>query len=57
MCGIMRKAGNDGWYWEVNRLADIQWRVLRYFRRFPLVGTKAHDFAMFAQAVDVLTSS
>jgi hypothetical protein len=23
-CGTMRKAGNGGWYWEVNRLSDIQ---------------------------------
>jgi LAGLIDADG endonuclease len=53
-CGSMRKAGNGGWYWEVNNLLDIQTRVIPFFRRFPLVGTKAHDFELFAQAADLL---
>jgi hypothetical protein len=53
-CGSMRRAGNGGWYWEVNRLSDIQTRVIPFFRRFPLVGTKAQDFELFAQAVDLL---
>ena len=53
-CGTMRKAGNGGWYWEVNRLSDIQSRVVPFFRRFPLVGSKAHDFELFAQAADLL---
>ncbi len=47
-------AGNGGWYWEVNRLADIQSRIVPFFRRFPLVGTKADDFERFAQAVELL---
>ena len=50
----MRKAGNGGWYWEVNTLSDIRSQVVPFFRRFPLVGTKAHDFSLFAQAVDLL---
>src|SRR3990170_3464316 len=37
-CGSMRKAGNGGWYWEVNHLRDIQARIVPFFRRFPLVG-------------------
>jgi hypothetical protein len=53
-CGSMRKAGNGGWYWEVNRLADIQSRIVPFFRRFPLVGTKANDFECFAGAVELL---
>jgi LAGLIDADG endonuclease len=53
-CGSMRKAGNGGWYWEVNRLSDIQSRIVPFFRRFPLVGTKARDFELFASAVDLL---
>ena len=53
-CGTMRKAGNDGWYWEVNHLSDIQTRVVPFFRRFPLVGAKAHDFECFAAAVELL---
>ena len=53
-CGSMRKAGNGGWYWEVNRLSDLQARVIPFFRRFPLVGTKAHDFERFATAAELL---
>ena len=53
-CGTMRKAGNGGWYWEVNRLSEIQTRVIPFFRRFPLVGAKARDFDLFAQAVALL---
>ena len=52
-CGNMRKAGNGGWYWEVNRLSDIRTLIVPFFRRFPLVGSKAHDFELFAQAVDL----
>ena len=55
-CGTMRKAGNNGWYWEVNRLLDIRTRVVPFFRRFPLVGTKAHDFECFAKAVELLAT-
>jgi hypothetical protein len=53
-CGTMRKAGNGGWYWEVNDLRDISGRVLPFFDRFPLVGTKAQDFARFKDAVAIL---
>jgi NADPH-dependent ferric siderophore reductase len=50
----MRKAGNGGWYWEVNRLSDIQTRIVPFFRRFQLVGSKARDFELFAQAAQLL---
>ena len=50
----MRKAGNGGWYWEVNRLSDIRSTIIPFFRRFPLVGRKAHDFELFAWAADLL---
>jgi hypothetical protein len=53
-CGTMRKAGNGGWYWEVNRLSDIRSRVIPFFGRFPLVGTKARDFDLFAEAAELL---
>ncbi len=53
-CGTMRRAGNDGWYWEVNRLLDIQARVVPFFERFPLVGSKARDFELFRDAVAIL---
>jgi hypothetical protein len=53
-CGSFRKAGNGGWYWEVNRLADIQQRVVPFFERFPLVGRKVHDFERFREAVSLL---
>ena len=53
-CGTIRKAGNDGWYLEVNALCDIQSRVIPFFRRFPMVGRKAVDFALFEAAASVL---
>jgi hypothetical protein len=56
-CGTMRKAGNGGWYWEVNRLSDIQTQIVPFFTRFPLVGTKAHDFDLFAEAVRLLSKN
>ncbi len=53
-CGSMRKAGNGGWYWEVNSLPEIRSRIMPFFRRFPLVGQKARDFELFAQAAELL---
>jgi hypothetical protein len=54
-CGGLRKAGNGGWYWEVNSLPDICQRVVPFFRRFPLVGSKAVDFELFATAAGLLS--
>ena len=56
-CGSMRKAGNDGWYWEVNRLDDLRARIVPFFERFPLLGRKAHDFRLFSSAVALLSQS
>ena len=53
-CGTMRRAGNGGWYWEVNRLPDLQNRIVPFFERFPLVGSKREDFRRFAAAVAIL---
>jgi hypothetical protein len=53
-CGTLRKAGNAGWYWEVNRLQDIQHRIVPFFERFPLIGSKAQDFQVFRSAVAIL---
>lgn len=53
-CGSMRKAGNDGWYWEVNDLSDICQRIVPFFERFKLVGTKAKDFERFRDASALL---
>jgi LAGLIDADG endonuclease len=53
-CGAIRKAGNDGWYWEVNRLLDIQARIVPFFERFPLIGKKAKDFERFRAAARIL---
>jgi hypothetical protein len=53
-CGTMRRAGNGGWYWEVNDLQDISRRIVPFFERFPLVGQKAQDFARFRDAVAIL---
>ena len=56
-CGTIRLAGNSGWYFEVNKLRDIQSSVVPFFRRFPLVGRKETDFEMFADAVSILAQS
>ena len=53
-CGSLRRAGNGGWYWEVNRLSDLASVVVPFFERFPLVGAKAEDFARWRQAVRLL---
>jgi hypothetical protein len=53
-CGTIRRAGNGGWYWEVNRLSDLATRIVPFFERFPLVGTKACDFELFRRAVALL---
>lgn len=53
-CGALRRAGNGGWYWEVNRLSDLSDRVVPFFERFPLVGVKAEDFRLWSDAVALL---
>ena len=55
-CGTIRRAGNGGWYYEVNALRDIQSAVVPFFRRFPLVGQKALEFEMFERAVELLSA-
>ena len=54
-CGTMRVAGNGGWYWEVNGLSDNRECIVPFFERFPLVGQKAQDFALWRQAVGLLS--
>ena len=51
----MRKAGAGGWYWEVNRLSDLQSVVIPFFDRFPLVGSKAWDFERFKRSCALLS--
>ena len=53
-CGSIRRAGNGGWYWEVNDLLSIRTRVVPFFERFPLVGAKARDFDRFRDATCIL---
>jgi LAGLIDADG endonuclease len=55
-CGSIRKAGNDGWYWEVNRLLDIQSRIVPFFERFPLLGRKAEEFDRFRAVARILST-
>ena len=55
-CGTIRRAGNSGWYFEVNSLRDIQSAVVPFFRRFPLVGQKAREFEMFERAVELMSA-
>jgi hypothetical protein len=54
-CGTLRRAGNGGWYLEVTRLLDLRQVVVPFFRRFPLVGTKAEDFELWSSAVALLS--
>ena len=54
-CGTIRKAGNGGWYLEVNNLREIRSVIVPFFRRFRLVGTKATDFDLFEAAVAILS--
>ncbi len=53
-CGTLRRAGNGGWYWEVNRLSDLTDQVVPFFDRFPIVGEKAEDFRVWRSAVLLL---
>jgi LAGLIDADG endonuclease len=55
-CGTIRRAGNGGWYYEVNTLRDIQTAVVPFFRRFSLVGQKALDFELFERAVELMSA-
>jgi hypothetical protein len=54
-CGSMRRAGNDGWYWEVNRKVDLRDRIVPFFDRFPVVGAKAVDYGLWREAVCLLS--
>lgn len=54
-CGTLRRAGNGGWYWEVNNLSDIRSRIVPFFERFPIIGRKTHDFACFREAAELLS--
>jgi hypothetical protein len=55
-CGTLRKAGNGGWYWEVNRLSDLSGRIVPFFDRFPIVGAKAEDYRLWRSAVQLLSA-
>ena len=55
-CGSLRRAGNGGWYWEVNRLSDLTGRIVPFFDRFPVVGQKAEDYRLWRSAVLLLVA-
>jgi hypothetical protein len=55
-CGALRKAGNGGWYWEVNRLSDLSGQIAPFFERFPIVGQKAEDFRLWRSALALLSA-
>ena len=55
-CGSLRRAGNGGWYWEVNRLSDLSTQVVPFFDRFPVVGRKAEDFRLWRSAIALLST-
>jgi hypothetical protein len=54
-CGTIRKAGNDGWYLEVNTLGDIQSSVIPFFRRFPRWAARPSTSTLFEAAAGILT--
>jgi hypothetical protein len=54
--GTMRRAGNGGWYWEVNRLSDLATQIVPFFDRFPIVGQKAGDYRLWRSAVVLLSA-
>lgn len=56
-CGSLRKAGNNGWYYEVNNLVDLATKVIPFFDRFPLIGTKHQEFLRFKEVVNILSQS
>ncbi len=55
-CGTLRKAGNGGWYWEVNQLSDLVSLIVPFVDRFPIVGQKAEDYRLWSSAVTLLSS-
>jgi hypothetical protein len=55
-CGSLRRAGNGGWYWEVNRPSDLAAQVVPFFDRFPIVGQKADDFRLWRSAIALLST-
>jgi LAGLIDADG endonuclease len=55
-CGSLRKAGNGGWYWEVNSLSDLIDRVVPFFDRFPIIGEKANDYRLWRSGVTLLAA-
>ena len=55
-CGTLRRAGNDGWYWEVNRLSGLRARIVPFFDRFAVVGAKAADYACRRAAIELLAT-
>jgi len=52
----LRRAGNGGWYWEVNRLSDLATQIVPFFDRFPIVGQKAEDYRLWRSAVLLLVA-
>jgi hypothetical protein len=55
-CGTLRRAGNGGWYWEVNGLPDLADCIVPFFDRFPIVGQKAEDYRLWRCAVALLSA-
>ena len=51
--GTFRRGGNGGWYLGVNRLRNIEQRVVPFFERFRC-REEAHDFERFREAVALL---
>jgi len=57
-CGGIRYSRSDGTYkYEVRAVSDLARRVVPHFERFPLQGSKAEDFRLFAQIVRMVQAN
>ena len=52
-CGSIRFSKNDQNYkFEVRSITDLVKKIIPFFRKYPLVGTKKSDFEKFSQVCD-----
>jgi LAGLIDADG endonuclease len=54
--GTVRDRGDGVFYFEVTKPADLEERVLPFFDRFPIRGSKAKDLVVFRQITELVQS-
>lgn len=52
-CGGIYKKGNT-FYFRVTKLSDITDKIIPFFKKYPIVGIKALDFADFGLAAKLI---